>query len=344
MQIWARQRSAWTLRVLLCGLSFLACQPAGAADSPPKQSRPALENLLKQLGFGVVPLKGGGGSQLFVDAKLGGRPRRFLVDTGCQLTTLDKSAAKNLKTLRELGVRLDDPVLGESDDPSFVLIDEMQLRSARLVNQLARIRSLYPLEYSILGCDFFLRHNCLIDGADGRLYLRGQALKADAQDVLERSLTQSGYHEARMVIGDTLLPTCDASINSVPVKLAVATGSSLTILDDGLAIRCGFRWEQTGQHFSAPIWAGRVIKTRGAEPQSFRIDEVEVPHGLILNWADMGEWPIGEKKSALKSVDGVFGADLLGVGRVLIDFPRRKLWFLPAPTSHKSPRPTPKTM
>jgi predicted aspartyl protease len=320
-------------------MPFLACEAAGAAGNSPEQNRPALEDLLKQLGFRVVPLKGGRGSQLFLDAQVCGKPRRFLIDTGCPITTLDKSAAKNLKSLRDLGATLDDPVLGRADDPSLVLMDELRLGSARLVNQPARVRSLAPLEYGILGCDFFLRHNCLIDGANGRLFLRGTALKVEAQAMLERSLTRSGYHETGMVIGDTLLPTCDARINSVPVRLLVATGSLFTLLDDGPATRCGLRWQETGRQMRDLVVPGRIIKTLGAQPQSFTIDGLAVPHGLILNWAEMSEWPIGEKKPALKSVDGVIGADLLAVGRVLIDFPRRKLWLRPAPASGSPTKP-----
>lgn len=340
---WTDCRHVRILGLLLCGFSFLTHPPAAVAAQPPKQARPALERLLKQLGFGVIPLERGEGNQPYVEAQLGDKRRRLGVDTGCSITTLDKSIAKSFKTLRQLGAELQDPNLGVLDDPSVVLIDVLELGPARFLNQPARVMALNLVyEQGILGCDFLLRHFCVIDCADRRLYVRGVELKADAQDILERSLAQSGYRCVRLSPTSALALTCDAKINDVPVKLLLDTGASFTVLDDKPAVRCGLRWAETDTRIRG---VGKIGSTRilAAKPKSFELDGVEMPlRGLNLGGAEMEAWRIGEKESPLGTVDGLLGADLLNVSGALIDFPHRKLWLPPARPAGKPEKSVPK--
>lgn len=328
---------------LLGGLLFLTCPPWAVGAKPDKQVRPTLEQLLKQLGFGVIPMERNEQNHLYVEARFGGKKRLLSVDTACTMTTLDKSVAKNLKTLKQLGASLKDPNLGVFDDPSIVMIEVLELGSIRLLNQPAGVMSLgLTFEHGILGCDFLMRHWCLIDCMDRRLYVRGSALKADAQDVLERSLSQSGYHCARLSRTKALALTCDAKINAVPVKLLVDTGAPFTILDDEPAKRCGLSLDKTGAYVRGP---GKIGDSRllAARPKSLEIDGGELPSGdFAIGGAELARWDIGEKQSPLENVDGCLGAELLAMTGALIDFPHRKIWFAPPPPSDKSDKAAPK--
>jgi hypothetical protein len=341
---WTECRFVPSLGIVICGFLFLADPHPAFADKPSKQTRPALGNYLKKLGFGVIPLKRGEENHLYVEALLGGKTRLLGIDTGWTLTTLDKSVGKNLKMLREPGVRVEAPNPGKSDQPSIVLIDDLKLGSARFPNQPALVKPLHPIACDgFLGCDFFIRHFCMIDCRDCRLYVRSEELKAAAQDALERSLRQSGYRGAQLDPTAALALTCDAKINAEPVKLLVDTGSSFTVLNDKPAIRCHLNWGETGMRIQG---VGRIGSTKiwGARLKSFEIDGVEMPlRRLNIGRAEMARWSIGEKKSALETIDGVLGADLLAVSGALIDFRHRKLWFVPAQPDSKSEKPLAKS-
>src|SRR5437667_2349343 len=204
---------------VLLGFAFvcLLSRHTLGADKSPKQTGPTLESFLAKLGYTAIPLKRGQHNDLRVTAHLAGKEKEFLVDTGWSLTTLDTPLGRKFKTARERGVELKDTVLGVLDDSETVLIDELKLGAARFLDQPARVRPLSASGESafadgVLGCDFLLRHFCLIDCAELRLYVRSEHLSREGKVAFEASLNQSGWHGAPLDRTSALVRTCKANI------------------------------------------------------------------------------------------------------------------------------------
>ena len=230
--------------ILLCVGFRLPSQLCTGGEAPENPKPVTLEAYLQRLGYGSIPLKRTEQNHLAVEGELAGKKAVFIIDTGNSVTRLDKKAGSRFKTLAERGLRLEDPNLGEFPQTNFVLIDELKLGTARFPNQPATVMALGHVATSIyevgtsayedclIGCDFLLRHHCLVDCAGLRLYVRADKPSTDISTTLESSLRRSGYHETVLIPTQALVELCPASVNGVAVRLLVDSGSAFTILDD----------------------------------------------------------------------------------------------------------------
>ncbi len=248
---------------LLCGAFVCLCgAQTRAADKTEKQTVLTLENYLKALGYIAVPLTRGQNNDLRVVVQVAGKKREFMVDTGWSLTTIDTSLRSRFKTPRELGVSVKDAILGVLDNSEEVIIDELKLGTARLLNEPSLVKTLNASGGSsfadgVLGCDFLLRHFCLVDCLDLRVYMRSERLSREEQAGLERTLNQSGLHGAPLDRTSALVSTCKAAIDGNELVLAIDTGSAHTILHSKAAERYRLRIYQTNtrmEHWAPTCW------------------------------------------------------------------------------------------
>src|SRR5437773_7386674 len=98
-------RSLRLRQLLTAGLIVVPLVRCVGAD---KQFRPSLENYLKRLGYESVLLSRDEQNHLTIRGKLDGKGRRFVLDTGWSITTVDIGVARKLKKLGEAGGTLDD--------------------------------------------------------------------------------------------------------------------------------------------------------------------------------------------------------------------------------------------
>jgi hypothetical protein len=127
----------------LTSLIILAVAQAAFADPMAEAPHSAtLEDFLKGLRYEPVKLKIQQGHPLVKGELRPGKKCVFLVDTGWSITTLDRSVAGRLKSIKERGVVLDDTFLGVLSDSSLVLIDKLVLGRAEFMNQPARVEKL----------------------------------------------------------------------------------------------------------------------------------------------------------------------------------------------------------
>jgi hypothetical protein len=310
------------------------------AEAPENPKPVTLDTYLQQLGYGAIPLKRTEQNHLAVEGELAGKKAVFLIDTGNSVTRLDKKTGSRFKTLAERGIRLEDPNLGEFPATNFVLVDELKLGTARFPNQPANVTALghqatsaYEISTSayedcLIGCDFLLRHHCLLDCAGLKLYVRADKLSTDMRAALESSLRRSGYHETVLIPTRALVELCPASVNGVALRLLVDSGSIFTFLDDHrgrqsplakLRVSSTDRLNQgIGKRGGTPIYV--------ADPDSFQLDGIEISLKKIrLGVTDLISFNIG---SQLQNVDGILGAEVLAVSGSLVDLENRRLWFL----------------
>jgi len=192
------------MRTFLAILMLTSGCTLHGAETPANPKPVTLETYLQHLGYGAIPLKRAEQNHLAVEGELAGKKAVFLIDTGNSATRLDKRIGSRFKTLAERGIRLEDPNLGEFPGTNFVLVDEMKLGTARFPNQPANVTALgheagsrYEMntiayEDCLIGCDFLLRHHCLLDTARLRLYVRADKPSTDMRAALESSLRRSG--------------------------------------------------------------------------------------------------------------------------------------------------------
>jgi hypothetical protein len=337
-------RNPARLSIVLFWMGFLLPSHLCIGAEAPENPKPVtLDTYLQQLGYGSIPLKRTEQNHLVVDGELAGKKAVFLIDTGNTVTRLDKKAGSRFKTLAERGIRLEDPNLGELPGTNFVLVDEMKLGTARFPNQPANVTALGHLATSryeistiayedcLIGCDFLLRHHCLLDTAHLKLYVRADKPSTDMRAVLESSLRRSGYHETVLIPTRGLVELCPARVNGVAIRLLVDSGSVFTLLDDHKGQQsplAKLRVSNTdtlnqgvGKRGGTPIYV--------AEPESFDLDGIEISLRKIrLGVTDLISFNIGGYGSGLQNVDGILGADVLAVSGGLVDLENRRLWFV----------------
>ena len=330
---WGSVAGLITALSLLGGESF-----QGRAAEP--VTPPSLDQFLKRAGFEGIEYRIDDREAL-VQGRLGNKNRTFLLDTGWALTTLDAHAARGLKTLGELNVKLDDSLGGRLSDPDIVLMEELTLGRAKFLNQPAKVRELKP-EFTgwrydgVLGFDFYYRNHCLVDCGGRRLYVRGSKPSEAVADTLAKSLRLSRFVEVPMA--GRYGTTVDVEINGQTVKLLVDTGAFATILDDSQLPRLGL----TKLKYTGPRRGSQLLYDAGttavgvagleamyvSDVKSFRIasqpwKDVQVGVG------DLAKWQLAKAGTQNQEIQGLLGIDLLVIHSALIDFTSNRLWFRP---------------
>src|SRR6267142_732889 len=130
-KLFSQCRSSLTI-LLMAGSS------AAAAE---QQSGHSLDNYLKRLGYESIPLKYDHGNHLLAIGEIDGNSRDVLIDTGCSFTTVDTDIARKMKTLRSLGVQLEDSFLGTLTNAKTCLM-RVKLGNATFTNQPAHSKAL----------------------------------------------------------------------------------------------------------------------------------------------------------------------------------------------------------
>ncbi len=297
---------------------------------------------MKRAGFEAVEFKWEHRAAV-VEGRLTGKKRSFLLDTGWGVTTLDDRAARGLKTLGELNVKLDDGLGGQLSDPDIVLMEELTLGRAAFLNQPAVQRKLKagasPWEQDgVLGMDFFFRNHCLFDCAGQRLYVRASKPSVETTDTLAKSFRLSGFIEVPMAgrYGTTI----DVEINGQTIKFLVDTGAFATIVDDSQAVRLGLKKLKsasppTGSRIREDV-EGRVFGAGeigqetlyASDVKSFRIAS-QPWRKVQVGVADLARWGVAKPGTRNPENQGLLGAELLVQHHALIDFTGSRLWFLP---------------
>jgi len=99
------------------------------------------------------------GNKPIIKGELSGKKLIFLLDTGCDLTRLNTKSGGRLKTLGELGVELEDGLMGRLTNSWIVLMDNLILGRARFLISRHALKSCgWTLSHLPMmaswGCDF----------------------------------------------------------------------------------------------------------------------------------------------------------------------------------------------
>jgi hypothetical protein len=333
-------------------LSMIVCngvlQPAQQARASEPPSAAGLDAYLAHLGYEGVSFNHNERKQPLIETQIGSHRHVMLADTGCRMTILTPAAAMGLKTLGQLGVALDDRVLGRVTNAGVALVDKLVIGRGQFLNQPALVQPL-DMDYirlqfdGILGLDFFFRNFCLIDCYRRKLFLHAGRPTQAQREVMEESLHRSGFIDVPVEAARYL--TINANINNEPVRLLVDTGDSVSVLHQSLARRLklsAIKWEDPaegsliredvsgnligfGRIGSHKVWVATLSSLQiGAKSWT------NVTYGVV----NLNDWGLSKSGGPGDDVQGFFGNDWLHQHGAVIDFCNLKLWFRPEKDHH----------
>jgi hypothetical protein len=267
---------------------------------------------LKQLGYQIVELRRTGENHLFLVAKVDGRRRSCLVDTGWSFTTISTNTAIRLRQTN--------------------LIPQLTLGRVSLTNESVRVEDLrvngQPASYDmVLGGDFLLRHQAIIDCAGLRLYLRGAELPPVQEPEWQQSLRGAGFSPVAMKLRQPWALTCDSQFQDRSVTWLVDSGAMWSCLDDQVASGLQLRVLPSLNRMTGPAAKGQR-RFGVTELKSWRLDAVSLPETSVAVFP-LKEWGLGPEGKLFNDVGGILGGAELQKMRAVIDCGSRKLWLRP---------------
>ena len=319
-------------RLILLALSWLLVLP-GQAGKPPADP---LAEFLGKLGYVRVELTRvpiprrdwpAEGNDLYLNAQVDGRKQRWLLDTGCSVTRLNTSAGKQLKTLAVLRRRVKDPILGTVGGTNFVLIRELQLGPMLLENQPVQVGSLdnrrfLANEDALLGIDLLRRHYALIDFLGRGLFLRAQEPTAENIAAVDEVMRQSGWSAVPLKTDRSLCLFAEVRVQGEPLRFLVDSGCTFTQLDLAVAKRLGLKLDF--MHLATAGIGDRLADSYQTRVSLFQLAGLSLTNAPVAV-ADLTPW---QSKHG-PPIDGVIGADWLGLGRGVLDCDAQRLYLTP---------------
>jgi predicted aspartyl protease len=321
--------------------------PAAAADEA--KAVDGLEAYLKRLRYEPIPFFRSEDNKLLVNAELGGKRHRFLVDSGWGFTTLSPKSAAGLKTLREMGGVMEDSALGRLTNTSLVVMEKLVLGRAQFLNQPAQVGRLtgdyvrFPF-VGILGFDFLVRNFCLIDCGGNRLYVRGGEPSEAEKKAMAETLRRSGFTEIPMRYDYCMM--VEVKINGEPVPLLVDTGASFSMVDDAVQKRLSLptaKQDQpaTGTRINGEV-NGLIVGVGSVGARTLRVVKLDtlqigdrVAKHVHFGTANLTPRSRTGAGSAAAEVQGLLGIEMLTRHGAVIDLAGSTLWLRPEPAKER---------
>ncbi len=216
-------------------LLFFLCllQPLGAAT---------LQEFLGKLNFTAIPLKRQGFNRLLAEAKINGKYRPFLVDSGATFSMVPQEWTYDTVAVSKMTNFVSGALGGSREEVALVTIPKLEFKTCSVENVKATVMALGKSEIHVgsnipkaaassgsLGADFMIGHSALLDVGGMNLYIREAPLDEERKEVLQKTLSLSGYQKIPGSRNNALLlvtPTIDGKAT----RFLIDTGSSFTTI------------------------------------------------------------------------------------------------------------------
>lgn len=290
--------------IVLLAAYVLMLEAALAAD------RPSPGAMLNEAGFETVALRRTGQQHLFILGQAEGRRRSCLVDTGWSFTTVSTNTAARLagtNAMRQL--KLGRVVL--TNIP--VVVSDLRVNGQ-------------PTAYDmVLGADFLLRYQAMVDCGGDKLYLRRPAALVTNVFDLGTLLGQSGWVEIALQQRNPPAWTVAAHISGRATGLLVDSGAMWSCLDQRFAVVAGLHPSPSLNRMTGPA-VGRQRAYAVADVKSWSLG-VEPMGERTLAVFDLADWGLGAGGKLFPDVAGILGGAELKAWEAWIDCGNRKLWL-----------------
>lgn len=290
-----------TLTISLLGTALLA---------QAEKQTPA--EVLRGSGYESVSLRRTGQNHWFIFGNVDGRRRSCLVDTGWSYTAVSTNTAARLATTNRIG-RLE---LGA------LVLTNVPVRSLDM-----RVNGQSTSYDVVMGCDFLVAHQAVIDFHNSRLYLRLDRLPPENRIALEAAFRTGGWNEVEMKLLSPPALTSQATIREVKTELLMDSGAMWSCLDQQLADEAGLRTAVSANRLSGPGASGR----RGfavTDLKTWSLDSVSMSERTFAV-LDLSDWGLGSNGKLFPQVKGILGGAELIANRAWMDCGSLKLWVKP---------------
>ncbi len=296
------------IRAFVCVLAAALCLEGRLAAG---ESANFSRALLK-LGYEQVELRRTDENRLFHFARVNGRKRSCLVDTGWSFTTISTNTAARLTQSN--------------------LIDRLELGSVLLTNQSVVTQDIRiagePASFDVvIGCDFLLAHHAILDCANRRLYLRRTAPTIDEAASLKKLLSDSSRVSAEMKLRSPPAMTIVANLNGHDAEFLVDSGAIWSCLDAKIAHEFNLRLSPSPNQIIGAVAADKK-SFHIATVRKFAVSEKTI-QDVSLAVLSLEPWGFGPDGKLLNDVSGILGGAEFIANGAMIDFSSRKLWLRP---------------
>lgn len=323
------RRCLWTLTLFL-GLA--TAQAAGFGPSGPD----LIGQCLRPEGYVATSLRHGAGPHLEITARINGIAGLFLVDTGAQITVVNRGSLRRFHlSAVKTGVRVFGAVGGPGERIDAALASRIQIGPAETSPYLLGVSDLSALNRGrrqpsegrfdgIIGADVLQSFGFIIDCRGLRLYGRkdgpGKAKSARLASFLAtQRFTEVPMH--RRSISDFEII---ANVNGRKALWLVDTGAAVTLLDSAVSRLAGIKVNRT--NLSVGGAGGGMKRIDIGVVENLRLSSLRV-RSAVIAISDISTNNVALQEEGKPPIDGYLGADFLREKNAVIDCGQMRLFL-----------------
>jgi predicted aspartyl protease len=351
--MFARVRSAFSLILIsFFALAFIGANGLPAAPAAPAVNAPvdvssagvvddALAANLRAQGFMVYPLKRGIGPHLEAMAEINGVPGQFLVDTGAQISVINRPSIARFKlTEVKTAVRVYGAVGGPGEQIGAALANRIKLGPCTASPFLLGVSNLTSLSQGrntgkakdgrfdgILGSDVLQNFAFVIDFEGARLFGKqpeSTGAPTPKASALGGFLKGRGYSEIPMQRRSISDFEVIANVNGRKALWLVDTGAAITLLDSVLSRQAGIKLSKT--NLSVGGAGGGKQRIDIGIVDNLRLNSLRV-RSAVIAVSDISANNAALQEEGKPPIDGYLGADFLRQKGAIIDCGQMRLYL-----------------
>lgn len=323
------RRFLWTV-ILVSG--FAPAYGAGFGPSGPDH----IGECLRPEGYVATALRHGAGPHLEIKARINGITGLFLVDTGAQITVVNRGSLSRFHlSAVKTGVRVFGAVGGPGERIEAALASSIEIGPAEASPYLLGVSDLSALNRGrrrptegrfdgIIGADVLQSFGFIIDCQGLRLYARkdgpGKANSSRLASFLEgERFTEVPMH--RLSISDFEVV---ANVNGRRALWLVDTGAAVTLLDSAISRKAGIKVNRT--NLSVGGAGGGLKRIDIGVVENLRLSSLRV-RSAVIAISDISTNNEALQEGGKPPIDGYLGADFLREKNAVIDCGQMRLFL-----------------
>ncbi len=320
------QVTTWTPAGFLAATVTAAPERASAAEAA------AVSAYFLSQGYTQIPLRSGAGNHLEVVAKINDRSGLFLLDTGAQITVVNRTSLSkfNLSAVKT-SVKVYGALGGPGESIGAALSSGIQLGPCTVSPFLVGVSDLNTLNQGrkgrfdgIIGADLLQNFSFVIDCRTPRLFAKDVRSGNGNAAHLSAMLRGRNYIEVPMkkvAISDFEI---SANLNRRRALLLVDTGAAITLIDRAVSRDAGVDFRRT-DYVVGGAGGGRQRIAVGTV-KNFNLNGLKVRQAQIAV-SDISSLGTQFSEKGRPPLDGYLGADFLRQKSALIDCAGLKLYL-----------------
>ncbi len=321
-----------SLTMLALCLSLATARAAGFGPSGPD----AIGKCLGSEGYVSTPLRHGAGPHLEITARLNGVTGLFLVDTGAQITVVDRGSLGRFHlTAVKTGVRVFGAVGGPGERIEAALASRIQVGPAEASPYLLGVSDLSALNRGrrrpteahfdgIIGADVLQAFGFIIDCQGLRMYGRKDGPGKPNSPRLASYLSGQRFTEVPMRRRSISDFEVMANVNGRKALWLVDTGAAVTLLDSAVSRRAGIKVNRT--NLSVGGAGGGRSRIDIGVVENLRLSSLRV-RSAVIAISDISANNAALQEEGKPPIDGYLGADFLREKGAVIDCGQMRLFL-----------------